>query len=196
MAIPDFQTIMLPLLRLSEDGEEHSVREATEKLAYEFGLTDAEREQLVPSGQQRTFSNRVSWAVSYLKQASLLESPGRGLFRIGEAGRNLLASPPPRITIRYLSEHFPAFQEFRARAIKGKAKSDAAHSGHAIEDDERTPEERLEEADRTLRTALEREILDRVKQVTPAFFERVVLNLLTAMGYGGSAPEAAENHRR
>lgn len=191
MAIPDFQTIMLPLLRLSADGGEHSVREATEKLATEFGLTDAEREQLVPSGQQRTFSNRVSWAVSYLKQASLLESPGRGLFRIGEAGRNLLASPPDRITIRYLSEHFPAFQEFRARAIKGKVRPDAPQGAHVLEEDERTPEERLDEADRTLRTALEREILDRVKQVTPAFFERVVLNLLTAMGYGGSVSEAA-----
>lgn len=120
-------------------------------------------EQLVPSGQQRTFSNRVSWAVSYLKQASLLESPGRGRFRIAEGGRALLSAPPERITIRYLSERYPAFQEFRARAVRGRDHPRAL-SVATNDEDERTPEERLEAASQTLRTALERELLDRVNR--------------------------------
>lgn len=193
MAIPDFQTIMLPLLRLAADGVEHSVREAAQTLANEFQLTNDEREQLVPSGQQRTFLNRVSWAVSYLKQATLLESPGRGRFRISDAGRSVLASPPDRITIRYLNERFPAFKWFRTHGHRDRLKTDAGQLEDRAVDEEQTPEERLEAASATLRAALEREILDRVKQVTPAFFERVVLVVLTKMGYGGSVREAAEH---
>jgi restriction system protein len=188
MPIPDFQTVMLPLLRFASDDGEHAVREATDALADQFQLTSDEREQLVPSGQQRTFSNRVSWAVSYLKQSGLLESPGRGRFRISQRGRDVLTSPPDRITIRYLAERFPEFREFRSGA---KVKSGDPVINAA--DEEHTPEERLEAADTTLRTALERELLDRVKQVSPAFFEQLVLKLVTTMGYGGSAHDAAEH---
>lgn len=189
MAIPDFQTIMLPLLQLVSDGADWSVDDARQRLASSFRLTDAEQEQLLPSGRQRTFANRVAWAVSYLKQAHLLEGAGRARFRITVRGRDLLAAPPQRITIRFL-EQFEEFREFRARS---RPRPPGVRQSDDGTGDEQTPEEQFELADRRLRQGLEVEILDRVKQVTPAFFEQIVLELLTAMGYGGSAAEAAEH---
>lgn len=189
--IPDFQTIMLPLLRLAGDGAVWLTSDARDRLADEFGLTEEEREQLLPSGTQRTFANRVAWAVSYLKQAKLVETAGRARFRITDRGRATLSAPPERITIRYLSESFPEFQEFRARSVKPKDR--VAEPEVDTGDEQETPEERLQSAERTLRRTLEVELLDRVKQVSPAFFEQIVLKLLTAMGYGGSAAEAAEH---
>lgn len=192
MPIPDFQSIMLPLLRLAGDGSDWPNADARERLADEFRLTGEEREQLLPSGTQRTFANRVAWSVVYLKQAGLLESAGRARFRITQAGRSLLQSPPDRISIRFLTDNYPGFQEFRTRSAKPRqaASDEAPDTGI---DDRETPEERLQSAEQTLRRALEVELLDRVKQVSPAFFEQIVLNLLTAMGYGGSATEAAEH---
>lgn len=188
MAIPDFQTLMLPLLQLAGDGAVWPTEEARKQLAVTFNLTGEEQEQLLPSGRQRTFANRVAWAVSYLKQATMLESAGRARFRITEAGRKVLAAPPDRITIRYLAERFPEFQEFRARSAKPRPKPQPG----PVSDDEETPEERLQSAEQSLRGALEIELLERLKQVSPAFFEQIVLDLLTAMGYGGSAGAAAE----
>lgn len=189
MAIPDFQTIMLPLLRLAGDGQVWLTHDARDRLADEFGLTDDEREQLLPSGTQRTFANRVAWAVSYLKQARLVDSAGRSKFQITDRGRATLADPPSRITIRYLMENFPEFREFKERSSKPKSGPTSPPTDAAEEQE--TPEERLQSAEQTLRRALETELLDRIKQVTPAFFEQIVLKLLTAMGYGGSAEEAA-----
>lgn len=188
MAIPDFQSIMLPLLRLAGDGNVWLMQNARDRLADQLGLTAEEREQLLPSGTQRTFANRVAWAVSYLKQAQLVSSAGRSQFQITDRGRATLAAPPERITIRYLMDNFPEFREFKERS-KPKPGSPVRVSSDG--DEEETPEERLQSAERTLRQALEIELLERVKHVTPAFFEQVVLKLLTAMGYGGSAEEAA-----
>jgi restriction system protein len=195
MAIPDFQTIMLPLLRLAEDGSEHEVSAAAEDLAKFFGLSQDDWEELVPSGTQRKFSNRVTWAVSYLKHALLLEKVRRGRFRITENGRALLAKPPERITIRYLEERYPAFHDFRARAAAGSRKGVVAEVPRQdrLEEDTQTPEERLDAADRSLRANLEQELLERVKASSPAFFERLVLRLVVKMGYGGSEEEAAEH---
>jgi restriction system protein len=195
MAIPDFQTIMLPLLRLAGDGLEHEVSAAAEDLAKFFGLSQDDWEELVPSGTQRKFSNRVTWAVSYLKHALLLEKVRRGRFRITENGRQLLANPPERITIRYLEERYPAFHEFRARAAAGSRQSAVVvvPSQDRLEEDTQTPEERLDAADRSLRANLEQELLERVKALSPAFFERLVLRLVVRMGYGGSEEEAAEH---
>jgi restriction system protein len=195
MAIPDFQSIMLPLLQLAEDGSEHEVSAAAEDLARSFGLSQDDWEELVPSGTQRKFSNRVTWAVSYLKHALLLEKVGRGRFRITDDGRRLLANPPDRITIRYLEERYPAFHEFRARAAAG-ARRDAAvvvQSNDRTDDDTQTPEERIDAADRSLRANLEQELLERVKALSPAFFERLVLRLVVRMGYGGSEEEASQH---
>jgi len=112
MAIPDYQSIMLPLLKFAGDGEEHSLREAIEALADEFSLTDEERKELLPSGRQATFNNRVGWARTYMKKAGLLESTKRGYFQITERGLDVLKQNPPEINNAFLRQ-FPEFVEFQ-----------------------------------------------------------------------------------
>lgn len=187
MPIPDYQSAMLPLLRLAADGAEHLLRDAIDRLATEFAITSEERAQMLPSGTAPVFNSRVAWARTYLKQAGLLESPRRGSFRITEAGRKLLAKKPQAITARLL-EQYPAFREFQAR---GKPDGEAPATLVA-EPIASTPEDRLEAAHQELRAAVESELLDLVKGATPAFFERLVLELLVRMGYGGSREEAAK----
>lgn len=189
MAIPDFQTIMLPLLRLAATRDEWDTDSARDVLGDQFSLDGEELARLLPSGRQRTFANRVGWAVSYLAQATLLDRTGRARWRITDRGRQVLTAPPARITISFLAEISPEFREFRARA-KPKPETNGEPRG---DDETETPEERLQSAEKTLRHALEIELLNRVKQVSPPFFERLVLDLLIAMGYGGSATEAAEH---
>jgi restriction system protein len=191
MAIPDYQTVMLPLLRYAGDGVAHTLREAVDSLAAEFRLTPDERSHLLPSGTQATFTNRVGWAQSYMKQAGLIESPKRGQFQITEEGQRALASNPSRIDVRFL-ERYPSFQQFRARAGTRKRRTVDAPPIRAGTDDQ-TPEEQIEGADQTIRAKLERDLLDRVKTASPTFFERIVLQLLVAMGYGGSLTDAAEH---
>ena len=190
MAVPDFQSIMLPLLRASGDGQEHALREVRENLADEFGLTDEDRAEMLPSGRQRTFDNRVAWAKSYLQQAGLLESPRRGHHVITQRGRDVLAENPSYINIRFL-ERFPEFVEFRSPNTRSAADtrpdvgpSDA--SGGA------TPEEGLEESYLALRSELARELLAKVLEGSALAFERLVVELLLKMGYGGSRREAGE----
>lgn len=195
MAIPDFQTIMLPLLRYMSDGTEHSTRDAIEALADQFGLTEDERAERLKSGPTRLFANRVGWAVSYLKHAAALHSPARGRYVIGDRGREILKSPPDRITIRYLLEVSPEFRE--SRATPGKRRNEKidvpTFRAGTDGDDERTPEEQIDAAERVLQQSVEHDLLERVKQVSLAFFEQIVLRLLVAMGYGGTLTEAAEH---
>lgn len=179
---------MLPLLTVASTRAEITVQDARDLLAKEFALTDEEREQLLPSGRQRTFSNRVAWAAVYLGQAGLLSRPGRGRIQVTDPGRAVLATPPDRITIRFL-EQYRAFKEFRTRPGKPRP-LDVASPG---DDEEQTPEERIEAADHALAAALERELLERVKNVTPAFFERLVLDLLIRMGYGVAGGDAGQH---
>jgi restriction system protein len=174
--IPDFQTIMKPLLQVASDGKQHSNREAREVLASTFKLSDEDKNALLPSGRQGVFVNRVAWAKAYLQQAGLLETPQRGHFRITE-----------RITISFL-QRFPEFAEFRSPARKPKATQIEAN----IEEEARTPEETLEAAHLRLRTELAAELLSRVKASSPRFFEQLVVELLLKMGYGGSREEAGE----
>lgn len=110
MPIPDFQTTMLPFLRYMSDGEEHSPREGIDALADQLGLTDDERAQRLKSGPTRTFANRVGWAISYLKQAALVESSRRGRYVITDRGRDVLMSPPHRITMAHLADLSPEFR--------------------------------------------------------------------------------------
>lgn len=189
MAIPDYQTLMLPLLRLAADGREHRYRDAVEQLASEFRLTDGERAELLPSGTAPIFDNRVGWARTYLKQAGLLSSPKRGMFQITEAGRALLGTKPTRINIALL-EQYPAFVAFKARR---KEKGDLEPKPKVASDDaasDETPEDALAEAYKTLRRNLESELLDQARSASPAFFERLVIDLLVGMGYGGSRQDA------
>ncbi len=181
---------MLPLLKLASDGKEHKFSQAVEELADEFNLSTEERNELLPSGSQAVFNNRVGWARSYLKQAGLLESPKRGFFTITPKGTELLGTNPEKIDISVL-EQFPEFIEFKNRK---KAKS--GNEGKVEISTERgfdlTPEDSLAEAYKQLRSALESEIINAVKEASPSFFERLVVDLLVKMGYGGIRQDAGK----
>lgn len=186
MAVPDFQSIMLPLLKLAGDGEVHSIHDAVEELAEQFSLSEEERSKLLPSGQQPVFYNRVGWARTYLKKAGLLEDPRRGHFRITERGRDVLEQDPPEIDMRFLRQ-FPEYVEFRQ--VAGKTKEADEEDEEELE--ELTPEEILEDAYQQIREDLAENLLSYVLNSGAGFFEKLVVELLVRMGYGGSRREAA-----
>ena len=185
MAIPDFQTLMLPFLRAIGDGQEHSLSELIETLAREFKLTEGERKELLPSGRQAKFDNRVGWARTYLKKAGLLESTGRGRFRVTERGLGLLRTQPSRIDAKFLLQ-FPEYAEFR-RLVLPIDKPDEKDDEQA-----QTPEEVLESSYQDLRRKLAQELIERIKECSPRFFENLVVDLLVRMGYGGSRRDAGQ----
>jgi restriction system protein len=187
MPIPNYQTIMLPLLQLASDKQEHKFSDAVQYIAEKFSLTDEEKGELLPSGTQAVFNNRVGWARSYLKQAALLTSTKRGYFKITEQGLNLLAEKPEKINSALL-ERYAEFQEFRNRK-KDQSKMPEEASTAQISENE-TPEDSLATAYKLLRKNLEDEILASVKESSPAFFERLVVDLLVKMGYGGNRQDA------
>lgn len=188
MAIPDYQTLMLPVLKLAADGKDHKFSQAVEILADELDLTAEERNQLLPSGNQAVFNNRVGWARSYLKQAGLLVSPKRGFFTITQKGTELLAAKPTKINISVLEQH-PEFIEFKNRK-KGKTENESKVESSSEQESSQTPEDALASAYKQLRSTLESEILSSVKEVSPSFFERLVVDLLVKMGYGGNRQDA------
>ena len=183
--IPDYQTIMLPLLKLCADGKEHSLREATEKLAIEFKLDQNERGQRLPSGQQTVFGNRVGWARTYIKKAGLLDTTRRAFFKTSIRGQEVLTSKPPRIDGKFLSQ-FAEFKAFKAlRHEKTEVENEA-------QPELKTPEESLENAYEDLRSNLASEILQRLKSSQPSRFEKTVVELIVRMGYGGSLRDAGQ----
>ncbi|GAB4272289.1 MAG: restriction endonuclease [Methylomicrobium sp.] len=188
MGIPDYQALMLPLLKLASDGLEHKVSDATEVLAEQLNLNSDERNELLPSGNQAVFNNRVGWARSYLKQAGLLTSPKRGYFAITSKGIELLRANPGKINISVL-EQYPEFVEFRNRKKDKKDSSSDYATDEAIRE---TPEDALASAYNQLRLSLESEILNTVKESSPSFFERLVVDLLVKMGYGGNRQDAGK----
>lgn len=181
MPMPDFQSMMLPSLEIASDGEIHTTNDVANRLAEHFGVAESKRRELLPSGRQSRFDNRVGWAVTYLKKAQLLESAGRGKFRITERGMNVVKDPPQEININFL-RRFPEFREFKAG------------SGEREEEKQEpeTPEEILEQTYQSLRGKLRKELLNQVLEGSSTFFERLVLDVLVAMGYGGSRKEAAQ----
>jgi restriction system protein len=162
MPIPDYQSLMLPLLRSASDGNDHTTRESVEALANEFQLTSAERSELLASGQQAIFNNRVGWANSYLKKAGLLESPRRGVLHITERGKQILGENPTRIDVRFL-ERFPEFIAFRDTPRNNKEIAPAL----AVPTAEQTPEEAIELAHQSLRLRLAQDILLRILSCSP-----------------------------
>ena len=187
MAIPDYQTCMLPFLRFLADGKERSLRDAEEALGEHFKLSAAERAELLPSGQQGIFKNRIGWARTYLKKAGLVEAPKRGVFRITERGSKAVALGPPRIDVKYL-EQYAEFREFleTPKAENGSAAPIEASPSKV------TPEEAIELAHQGLRAQLGQELLGRILACSPTFFEQLVVELLVKMGYGGSRRDAGE----
>jgi restriction system protein len=184
VAIPDYQSIMLPLLQFAADGTEHSLREAIEALSKKFQLADEEKRELLPSGQQPTFDNRVAWARTYMNKAGLLESTRRGYFRITSRGREVLVKKPSKIDVKYLDQ----FQEFIEFRTKRREQEEVATTVEA--ENLQTPAELLETAHQKLRQNLSVELLKNVRECSPAFFERLVIDLLVKMGYGGTRKEA------
>ncbi|WP_448560950.1 restriction endonuclease [Trichothermofontia sp.] len=180
---------MLPLLHLAADRQEHSLRDAIEQLADQFALTTDECQALLPSGRQATFDNRVGWARTYLKKAGLLRSTKRGYFQITDRGYEILASNPAEINIKFLQQ-FEEFITFRVASRKEKDEEQPPNS--LIPAAQGTPEEELENAFQKLNENLATELLQTIKDCSPAFFERLVVDLLVAMGYGGTRKDAGQ----
>ena len=185
--MPDYQTLMLPTLEAYSDGAPHRVRDLIPVLADRLRLNADERRELLPSGTQRRFDNRVHWAASYLKQAGLLTAQGRSLLAITERGRTVLSDRPNRLSNKDL-EQFPEFLVFKAR---NRGKHDAATQG-STEPGAQDPEEALEASWQELREQLAQELVGRVRGVSAAFFERLVVDVLVKMGYGGTYADAAQ----
>ena len=180
MPIPDFQTLMLPVLRLADAGE-IKVADAVGQMSDEFALTDQEREELLPSGRQAKIANRVHWSVTYLVKSGLVERPRRGYFAITPKGKSVLSSPPERIDIAFLSQ-FDGFDEFRTKAnddypVDVEPTQDLAAG---------TPEERVEAAFEDLNAALREELLERILVMHPTAFEKLIVDLMLGMGYGAN----------
>jgi restriction system protein len=186
MPIPDFQTLMLPLLQLAAD-KEWRISDAVERLADDFHLSQEDRALLLPSGRQTTIRNRVAWAKSYLIKAGLLRPTKRGHFCISEQGKSVLSDPPDRITIKYLSK-FPEFQEFR-KTSESETEMNGSQLSDLVHESSLTPDETIRNAHMQLEQELADELLVKIRSGTPAFFENLVVRLLFAMGYGGSVAE-------
>lgn len=186
MTVPDFQSLMLPLLRLIGDEREHNNSEVIESLAEQFHLTEQERKELLPSGRQVRFDNRVAWARVYLKMAGLLENIRRGTFRITERGRRVLVQDPPRIDMKFLSQ-FPEYAAFRSRSQQSNKPEEPVEGANLAPE---TPDEILEATYQNIERELAEKLKEKIKGCSPKFFERLVVNLLMAMGYGGSMNDA------
>lgn len=188
MAVPDFQSFFKPLLELAADGQEHSIAEARETIAQTMALSPKDLAERLPSGTQTKFDNRVAWAKSYFLQAKVLSAPRRAIFRITERGKELLAQGHERIDIKVLSQ-FPEFVEFHTAGRE----SHPEQGGEPPTEPAATPEEVLQRAHQSMRTERASELLARVKDNSPAFFERLVVDLMVAMGYGGSIADAGKS---
>lgn len=187
MPVPDFQTLMLPALRVLSTVSPATAMQVRAALAVEFGLTAAELAELLPSGRQTTFANRVAWAYSYLKQAGLIASPRRGVYEITARGREILAQPPARIDIPFLSR-FPEFQALRQPSVN--AQSETALPAQTLT--ALTPDEQIRAGYKRLREALAAQLLERTLSLSASSFERLVVDVLVGLGYGGSRLDAAE----
>jgi restriction system protein len=189
MAIPDYQTVMLPLLGFVSDGKEHHIKKVREALAVHFDLSEDEKLELLPSGKQPTFNNRVSWAGTYMKEAGLVEKPRRGYLKITARGLSLLKEKPKKINSKFL-ERYPEFVAFREKS--GKSVDPKPPKGNGKEGDGQTPVEAIETAYQTVRRSLVTELLEQIKGCSPGFFENLVVEVLVEMGYGGTRKEAGE----
>ena len=183
--VPDYQSLMLPVLRAAAVGEQR-IGAVVQSLGEELGLSEAARATLLASGRQTIFANRVHWAKTYLAKAGLVEATRRGHFRLTQRGADVLAANPERIDNRFLSR----FEEFRQFSDRSTRSTDDEVVPEPADATEQTPDEIMRAAHRRIEAALAEELLDRVRAAPPDFFERLIVNLLLAMGYGGSAADA------
>jgi restriction system protein len=194
VAVPDFQSLMQPILRLLEDGEQHSVSELRAMLADQLQLTAKDLEERLPSGRAKTFNNRVGWATTYLYRCGLVARPRRSVYARTDRGHAVLSQHPHRVDLQVLSQ-FSEFHEFRRARndrIRESAQPSRANDSAAAIEDESTPEERMVAAHTELQSALAEELRDLILDQPPEFLEQLVLDVLRAMGYGGARADAAE----
>jgi len=191
MAVPDYQSVMLPLLKFAEERKtEISTDDAVEALATSLSLTEDDLKEMLPSGLQRTFVNRIGWATTYMKKANLLEATRRGYYRITPRGQELLRKKPASINVKTLKQ-YPEFLEFQK--LKGTRSGEKTTTAkESLDASTATPSEALEAAYENLRDELIDELLTKLKQSSPSFFERIVVELLVKMGYGGSRADAGK----
>ena len=187
MSIPDYQSLMIHVLAASNSGEVR-ISEVVERIADQLQLSSDERTELLPSGNQTVFTNRVHWAKTYLNKAGLIESTRRGYFRITDRGHTVIASAPPRIDNAFLSQ-FDEFRQFKDKSAIGSEHADN-HEVHAVSISQDTPDDIMRAAHKQIEVALAQDLLDRIRAAPSAFFERLIVSLLLGMGYGGSAIEA------
>jgi restriction system protein len=185
MPIPDYQTLMLPLLKFLADGKERNLAEATKVLSEQYQLTPEEKQLLLPSGQQTVIRNRIGWARTYMAKAGLIGSNRRGYWQISDRGKSVLSKEPDRIDNHFLQQ-FPEFIAFRDLHHQKEEQPEQPPSGAD------TPEEALANAYQSLRSELEAELLQQVKDAGPTFFENLVVQLLVRMGYGGNLHDAGQ----
>ena len=188
MPVPDFQSFFTPLLDIAADGQEHSLREARQRIAKEMRLSEADLAERLPSGTQAKFDNRVAWTKSYFTAAKVLDGTRRGYFKITERGRDLLKQGHDRIDIRTLNQ-YPEFVEFHSPQRSGASPITVDHEKEVTT---ATPEEVLQQAYQSIRSDLVGELLTRIRSNTPEFFERLVVDLMVAMGYGGTITDAGQ----
>lgn len=190
--IPEFQTLMLPVLEFCGDQKEHGSRETIEYISDKLSLTPDERQQLLSNGRRTVIYDRVLWARTYMKMAELLESPKRGNYRITKRGLDVLTQKPLRIDIKFLMQ-FPEFVNFYRKNKPEKEMNGNSEENHLQPDEPvLTPEEQLENAYESIREKLADEILEQLKGVSPDFFERIVVEVIVSMGYGGSRKDAGQ----
>ncbi|MDR9758291.1 restriction endonuclease [Rhizobium redzepovicii] len=187
--IPDYQTLMLPVLRLAAAGETRAA-DIAERIADDLGLTQEERDELLPSGRQRLLHNRIHWAKFYMSKAGLIASPARGRFVATDRGKALLATAPERIDVALLMQE-PEFREFYRKEGGGAAQERVSARPIDTATPTKTPEEQIDAAHAALMAALRDELLQRILSNSPVFFEQLIVDLLVPMGYGGSHKDAA-----
>ena len=187
MAVPDFQTIMLPMLQMMADGREYTLADMLEELGRSFALSDYDLSERIPSGRQTRFYNRVCWSTTHLKKAAIIENTRRGTFRITPRGLELLNQNIDRIDLQLLGT-FPEYVAFRA--IR-RTTDDSTVATESIVSD-KTPDELLSESYESIRESLAAEILENIKSCSPLFFERLVVDLLVKIGYGGTLEDAGQ----
>jgi restriction system protein len=189
MSVPDYQSLMLPVLQTASRGEVR-IGETVEQLADQLSLTAEERTALLPSGKQTVFSNRVHWAKTYLGKAGLIEATRRGHFKITARGEQVIASRPERIDNAFLGQ-FDEFKQFREKSAGGGGEdTDQPQATPALVNRTETPDEIMRVAHRQIEISLAQELLDRIQAAPPDFFERLIISLLLSMGFGGSAADA------
>lgn len=191
MSVPDYQTVMLPLLKAMQDGQEHTIAETADFIAGDFRLSDTDRSEMLPSGGQLKLYNRIGWARTYMAKAGLVETVSRGKFRITDRGIKLLQKKPKKIDVNLLKQ-FPEFVAFYVTGNSSGRSLPGSGNGGGVALSQQTPQELLEESYHLLHQQTASDLLERILKASPRFFEKLVVDLLLAMGYGGSRADAGQ----